>query len=433
MRCFGAICLLGLLAWPSSAFGAEAPQVDAGATAWVLSSSALVLLMALPGLALFYAGLVRRKNALAMIALCMAAALIATLIWQAAGYSLTFSGAGPVLGDLRKALFLGVSLDPAAGVWLGEGAPGAFGAAVPELGFAMFQLTFAAITPAIIAGAVADRMKFSAFAVFVALWSLLVYAPVAHWVWNPGGFLFAWGALDFAGGTVVHVNAGVAGLTAALALGPRQAQEPLTPHNLMLTVIGGSLLWVGWFGFNAGSAIEADGQAALAMLNTQLAGAAAAAAWTGLEWIKLRKPSVLGLVTGAIAGLVAITPAAGLVHPWAAPLIGIAGALAAYAAVAYLKPKYRYDDSLDAFGVHGAAGLAGAILTGLFALDVAGGVAGRWVQLGVQLAAVGITALYSAAVTAALLWLLQRVMGLRVSPDVEREGLDYALHGETLG
>ena len=207
--------------------------MDAGTTAWMLSASALVLLMALPGLALFYTGLVRRKNALAMIALCLAAAVIATLMWQAAGYSLTFSGAGPLLGDLRKALFLGVSLDPAAGVWLGEAAPGAFGAAVPELGFAMFQLTFAAITPAIIAGAIADRMKFSAFAVFVALWSLLVYAPVAHWVWNPGGFLFAWGALDFAGGTVVHVNAGVAGLTAALMLGPRRAQEPLTPHNLM--------------------------------------------------------------------------------------------------------------------------------------------------------------------------------------------------------
>ena len=411
---------------------AEAPQVDGGATAWVLSSSALVLLMTLPGLALFYTGLVRRKNALAMIALCVAAAVIATLAWQAAGYSLAFSGAGPVLGDLRKALFLGVSLDPAAGVWLGEDAPGAFGAAVPELGFAMFQLTFAAITPAIIAGAVADRMKFSAFAVFVALWSLLVYAPVAHWVWNPGGFLFAWGALDFAGGTVVHVNAGVAGLTAALALGPRRALEPLTPHNLILTVIGASLLWVGWFGFNAGSAIEADGQAALAMLNTQLAGAAAAAVWTGLEWIKLKKPSVLGVVTGAIAGLVAITPAAGLVHPWAAPLLGAAGAVAAYAAVAYLKPKYRYDDSLDAFGVHGAAGVAGAILTGLFAFDVAGGVAGHWVQLGVQLAAVGVTAAYSAAMTAALLWLLQRLMGLRVGPDVEREGLDYALHGETL-
>lgn len=406
--------------------------MDAGTTAWMLSASALVLLMALPGLALFYTGLVRRKNALAMIALCLAAAVIATLMWQAAGYSLTFSGAGPLLGDLRKALFLGVSLDPAAGVWLGEAAPGAFGAAVPELGFAMFQLTFAAITPAIIAGAIADRMKFSAFAVFVALWSLLVYAPVAHWVWNPGGFLFAWGALDFAGGTVVHVNAGVAGLTAALMLGPRRAQEPLTPHNLMLTVIGGSLLWVGWLGFNAGSAIEADGQAALAMLNTQLAGAAAAAAWTGLEWVKLHKPSVLGLVTGAIAGLVAITPAAGLVHPWAAPLIGAAGAFAAYAAVAYLKPKFRYDDSLDAFGVHGAAGVAGALLTGLFALDIAGGVAGRWVQLGVQLAAIGITALYSAAMTAAVLWLLQRLMGLRVTEDVEREGLDYALHGETL-
>lgn len=428
------LLLVTAAAWPggAAAQAASPPPVDAGATAWLLTSSALVLMMTLPGLALFYGGLVRRKNVLAMAAQCVAAAAIATVLWQLLGYSLAFGGGALWLGDLSKVLLQGVSLDPAAGVWIGGEAAGGFGLAVPELAFAMFQLTFAAIAPAIVAGAVADRMKFSAWVLFVALWSLLVYAPVAHWVWSPGGVLFAMGALDFAGGAVVHINAGVAGLVAALMLGKRKASEPLTPHNLVLTLIGASLLWVGWFGFNAGSAIEADGQAALAMLNTQLAAAAAALVWMSLEWLLLKKPSLLGLATGAVAGLVAITPAAGLVETGAAMPIGAAGAIAAYLAVAYLKPALKYDDSLDAFGVHGAAGLAGAALTGWFASEAVSGVAGGAGQVLIQLQAAGLTALYSAIATALILLLLRFTIGLRVAPEAEREGLDYSLHGETL-
>lgn len=327
-----------------------------------------------------------------------------------------------------------MSLDAGTGVHLGGEAEAAFGLAVPELGFVMFQMTFAIITAAIIAGAVADRMKFSAFLLFVILWSILVYAPVAHWVWSPEGALFAMGALDFAGGAVVHVNAGVAGLVAAIILGPRSKRpdEPFAPHNLVLTVIGSALLWVGWFGFNAGSAIEADGQAALAMVNTQIAAAAGALAWMGLEWILLKKPSVLGLCTGAVAGLVGITPAAGLVELSAAAPIGAAGAAAAYIAVAFLKPALKYDDSLDAFGVHGAAGLAGAALTGVFTTEAVSGVAGGLGQTIVQLQAVGIVAAYSAVASAVLLLLLRFTIGLRVSKEIEVDGLDYALHGETL-
>jgi len=431
MRRFG---LLGLGAglWPGLAWAQAAPAAESGATAWLLTSGALVLLMTLPGLALFYGGLVRRKNVLAIAGQCLAAAALATVLWQVVGYSLAFGGGGPFIGDFSQALLQGVSLDAAAGVWIGGTAEGAFGLAVPEFAFAMFQLTFAAITPAIIVGSVADRMKFSAFVLFVALWSLLVYAPVAHWVWHPAGFLFAMGALDFAGGTVVHVNAGVAGLVAALFLGKRKSHEPHMPHNLLLTVMGACLLWVGWFGFNAGSAIEADGQAALAMLNTQAAAAGAALTWMLLEWLILKKPSVLGLATGAVAGLVAITPAAGLVAPSASLPIGAAGALAAYLAVAYLKPALKYDDALDAFGVHGAAGLAGAALTGWFASEAVGGVGGSLPQVWIQLQAVGVTALYSAVVTAAILLVLRVTVGLRVSAEAESEGLDYALHGESV-
>ena len=433
MRRFG-WSLLGGLLWPGLAVAQDAspPSVESGATAWLLTSCALVLMMTLPGLVLFYGGLVRRKNVLAIAGQCLAAAAIASVLWHVVGYSLAFSGVGPFVGDLGKALFAGVSLDAASGVWLGGAADGAFGLAVPEFAFAMFQLTFAAITPAIIVGSVADRMKFSAFVLFVALWTVLVYAPVAHWVWHPAGFLFTLGALDFAGGTVVHVNAGVAGLVAALFLGKRKAHEPHTPHNLVLTVMGAALLWVGWFGFNAGSAIEADGQAALAMYNTQVAAAAGALAWMLLEWLLLKKPSVLGLVTGAVAGLVAITPAAGLVEPSASLPIGAAGSLGAYLAVAYLKPALKYDDALDAFGVHGAAGLVGAGLTGWFAAEAVGGYAGSLGQVLIQLQAVGITALYSALATALILLLLRFTIGLRVSQEVEYEGLDYALHGESV-
>lgn len=406
--------------------------MDSGATAWLLTSSALVLLMTLPGIALFYGGLVRRKNVLSIAGQTLVAAALASVLWHLAGYSLAFHGENPFIGDLGQALMAGVSLTPTQGTWLGGSASGAFGLGVPEFAFAMFQLTFAAITPALIIGSVADRMKFSAFVLFVALWSLLVYAPVAHWVWSPAGFLFKLGALDFAGGTVVHVNAGVAGLVAALFLGKRRVAEPHTPHNLVLTVIGASLLWVGWFGFNAGSAIEADGQAAIAMYNTQVAAAAAGLTWMLLEWLLLKKPSVLGLATGAVAGLVAITPAAGLVEPAASLPIGAAGAVAAYGAVAYLKPLLKYDDSLDAFGVHGVAGLVGAALTGWFASKAVGGYAGGLEQVLIQLQAVGMTAAYSAGATALILLVLRLTIGLRVSPEAESEGLDYALHGESV-
>ncbi len=399
---------------------------SAGDTAWMLTATALVLAMTLPGLSLFYAGLVRVKNALSLMAQCFAIAAIVTVVWVVCGYSLAFTpgeAAPALIGGLSRAFLLGVDGHAMSG-------------GIPEALFLTFQLTFAIITPALAIGSVAERMRFSALLWFAALWLLVVYVPIAHWVWG-GGWLQAREALDFAGGTVVHINAGVAGLVAAWRLGPRRGW-PVTampPHSLMLTMAGAGLLWVGWFGFNAGSALAADGSAAMALGVTQAATAAGALAWMVLEWRWHRRPSALGLASGAVAGLVAITPAAGFVGFAGALAIGTAAGLAGVLAVNLLKPRLGIDDSLDAFFIHGVAGVLGALLTGVFAAESLGGVglpAGRGIldQLGVQALAVGATFVYDVLATGVIVILLDRLIGLRVSRDEEIEGLDLAIHGE---
>ena len=408
-----------------------APAIDRGDTAWMLVATALVLMMTIPGLALFYAGMVRKKNMLATAAQSFAVTALVTVLWVIVGYSLSFTPGGGFLGGLSRMLLNGMDV----------GTVSAYGN-IPESVYAMYQLTFAIITPALIAGAFADRMKFSALLWFMGLWLILVYVPVAHWVWGKGGFLqdFMGGTvLDYAGGTVVHVNAGVAGLIAALVLGKRRGygQETMAPHNLMLAVIGASLLWVGWFGFNAGSAVAADGRAGMAMASTQTATAAAALSWMACEWVLRNKPSVLGMISGAVAGLVAITPASGFVGPGAAIVIGlVAGAFCFWGATS-LKHKFRYDDSLDAFGVHGIGGATGALLTGVFAVksigDAPGLLEGNAKQLLIQLAAVLIVVVYDAVLSLIILKAVDWTIGLRVSGEEEMEGLDLSQHGESLG
>jgi len=386
LAALGALCT----AFPALADGAptlvETKVISAGDTAWMMTSTALVLFMTIPGLALFYAGMVRKKNVLATLMQSFAICALITVLWTVVGYSL-------------------------------------------EAVFMIFQMTFAIITPALITGAFAERMKFSTMLVFMALWSLLVYVPVAHWVWAPGGWMFDHGVLDFAGGTVVHINAGIAGLVAALVLGKRVGfgREAMPPHNLVLTLVGASMLWVGWFGFNAGSAVAADGRAAMAMVVTQVATGMAALSWMAAEWIAKGKPSVLGIVSGAVAGLVAITPAAGFVDAKGALAIGLISGAVCYWSATSLKHMLKYDDSLDAFGVHGVGGIIGALLTGIFAVKEIGGVEGN---LMTQAVGVGATVVYCAIVTFILLKLLDMVMGLRVSEEEEREGLDVVLHGE---
>ena len=402
-------------------------SISAGDTAWLLTSTALVLLMTIPGLALFYAGMVRKKNVLATMAHSFAACCVATLVWVAVGYSLAFTPGSAFIGGVERVMLDGLAyLKEAGKVSVHPIAP-----TVPESVFLMFQMAFAIITPALITGAFAERMKFSAMLVFTALWSLLVYAPVAHWVWEPGGWLAARGVLDFAGGTVVHINAGVSGLVAAIMLGQRQGfgREAMPPHNLTYTIIGASLLWVGWFGFNAGSAVAADGRAGMALLVTHLAAAVGALAWMVTEWVTRGKPSVLGLVSGAISGLVAITPASGFVDVTGAFAIGAVAGVACYWGATTLKSILRYDDSLDVFGVHAIGGIVGALLTGVFAVKAIGGVHGA---LDVQLIGVFVTVLYSAVATALILGAIKLVMGLRVAPEEEREGLDISQHGEQI-
>ena len=413
--------LLGLL--PTIAF---ADELSAGDTAWMLTSTALVLFMTIPGLSLFYAGMVRAKNALSVMMQCFAITALVTLIWTVYGYSLAFSDGGSLnafVGGLSNFLFANVSVDSLSGT-------------IPETVFAMFQLTFAIITPALIVGAFAERMKFSAMLWFTAIWVTLVYFPVAHWVWG-GGWLGQDGALDFAGGTVVHINAGVAGLVAALVLGKRKGYPTtaMPPHSLMLTLVGASMLWVGWFGFNAGSELAADGVSGMAMFVTQIATAAAALTWTFAEWARHGRPSALGIASGAVAGLVAITPAAGFVGPGGAIVIGIASGLGCFWGATTLKKKMGYDDSLDCFGVHGIGGIIGALLTGVFVSESLGGaglaegmsMAG---QLWIQLYAVLATIVYCAIVTFVILKVVDAIIGLRVDEDQETEGLDLALHGE---
>ncbi len=413
----------------AAAPAAEAPKLDSGATAWMLTSTALVLLMTIPGLALFYGGMVRKKNVLGTMMQSFAITAMITVLWMVAGYSIAFDTTGMEKGVTNFYSFFG-SLSKAFLAGMGKDS---MTASIPESVFMTFQMTFAIITPALITGAFADRMKFSAMMLFTAVWSLLVYAPIAHMVWSgDGGYMWDMGVLDFAGGTVVHINAGVAGLIAALMLGPRigYGKEPMAPHNLTLTVMGAAMLWVGWFGFNAGSAVAADGRAGMAMAVTQIATGAAALGWMFAEWIGKGKPSVLGIASGAVAGLVAITPASGFVGPMGALIIGLVAGVVCFWSATSLKRMLKYDDSLDAFGVHGIGGIVGALLTGIFAVESIGGTAGSMAQLMIQLKGTAITIAYTAIGTYIILKVLDLTVGLRVSEDEEREGLDIALHGE---
>jgi Amt family ammonium transporter len=434
-------CALGaaLIGSSPEAWAQDTPKIDTGDTAWMLTSTALVLMMTIPGLALFYAGMVRKKNVLSTMMQSFAITCLITVIWMVAGYSLAFGAGGAFIGDLSRFLLGGMGWDKP--FTLGEGLEAAVAFTIPEALFMMFQMTFAIITPALICGAFADRMKFSALLWFMGLWSLLVYAPIAHSVWHPNGFLFSLGVLDFAGGTVVHINAGIAGLVAALVLGKRRGygHDNFAPYNLTLAVIGASLLWVGWFGFNAGSAAGAGGRAAMAMAVTQIATAAAALAWMFAEWITRSKPSVLGIISGAVAGLVAITPASGFVFPGGALIIGIVAGVVSFWASTSLKRALKYDDSLDVFGVHAVAGIVGALLTGVLAVGELSattaspeGISGSLGQLLLQVYGVGFTIVYTGIVSFILLKVIDVVIGLRVSDEAERDGLDLSLHGETV-
>jgi Amt family ammonium transporter len=397
--------------------------LDSGDTAWMLTATALVLFMTIPGLSLFYAGMVRAKNALSVMMQCFTICCVMTVLWVIYVYSLAFSGGSAFVGDLSMAFMAGVGVDSLSGT-------------IPESVFSMFQLTFAIITPALIVGAFAERMKFSAMLWFMAIWVSVVYAPICHWVWG-GGWLGEIGVLDFAGGTVVHINAGIAGLVAAIVLGKRRGypQSAMKPSNLVLTMVGAAMLWVGWFGFNAGSQLAADGVAGMAMAVTQVATAAGALTWMFAEWKTHGKPSALGLVSGAVAGLVAITPASGYVGPMGALAIGFASGLGCYLAVVKVKRVFGYDDSLDAFGVHGIGGIIGAVLTGVFVDSGLGGVGladgvSMASQVGKQLIGIVATIVYCGVVSFIILKVLDKVIGLRVSEQDEQEGLDLVLHDE---
>jgi len=400
-------------------------KINSGDTAWMLSSTALVLLMTIPGLALFYGGMVRKKNVLATVMQSFAITCLVTVLWVIVGYSIAFTKGGLFFGSFDRFFLNGmVFMNEAGKVSVSH-----LGLTIPESVYMTFQMTFAIITPALICGAFADRMKFSAMLWFMGLWSVLIYSPIAHMMWEPSGYWNAKGVLDFAGGTVVHINAGIAGLVCALVLGKRvgYGREVMMPHNLTLTIIGASLLWVGWFGFNAGSAVAADGRAGMAMFVTQFATAVAALAWMFTEWIVKGKPSVLGIASGAVAGLVAITPASGFVGATGALVIGIAAGVLCFLAATTVKRAFGYDDSLDAFGVHCIGGIVGAILTGVFNVkEISKSDADVLVQLG----AVATTLVVSGVGSWILLKIIDVVIGLRVSEEEEREGLDVSLHGE---
>ncbi|MFL4372206.1 ammonium transporter [Acinetobacter baumannii] len=402
-------------------------KLDTGDTSWILISTALVLLMTIPGLALFYGGMVRKKNVLSTMMFSLSAAILVSLLWVIAGYSIAFSGTGAYFGDLSKAMLNGVAFDALSGT-------------IPESLFVIFQMTFAIITVAILSGSIADRMKYSAFMAFIAIWVLVVYAPITHWVWAADGWLFKAGALDFAGGTVVHINSGVAGLVAAYMLGKRigLGRESMAPHNLTLTVIGASLLWVGWFGFNGGSALGAGARASMAILVTQVAAAAAAFSWLVVERMIRGKASVLGGASGAVAGLVVITPAAGFVGVGGALVMGLIGGVFCFWGITALKRLLKADDALDAFGLHAVGGIVGAILTGVFYSDeiikaanvaLAPTFAG---QLWVQVEGVLATMVYSGIATFIILKVIDLIIGLRVNSDDERMGLDLSQHGERI-
>jgi len=420
------LLVLGGLAFaPSIALAQD--ELNSGDTAWMLTATALVLFMTIPGLALFYAGMVRSKNVLSVLMQCFAITALMSILWTFWGYSLAFEdggGANAFIGGLNKMFLSGVTVDSMSGT-------------IPETVFMTFQMTFAVITPALIVGAFAERMKFSTMLVFMGIWLTVVYAPVCHWVWG-GGWLGAWGVLDFAGGTVVHINAGIAGLVAAMMLGKRKGYPTtaMPPNNLGYTVMGASMLWVGWFGFNAGSELAADGVAGMAMAVTQIATAAAALGWMFSEWLSHGKPSVLGIASGAVAGLVAITPASGAVGPMGAVAIGAASGVGCFFAATTLKRAMGYDDSLDVFGIHAVGGVIGALLTGVFAATTLGGagfgdgnesMAAQVIAQGVGVVS---TLVYSGVASFIILKILDAVMGLRVDEDQEVEGLDIALHDE---
>jgi Amt family ammonium transporter len=418
---------------PAAAAPAPAPKIDKGDTAWMLTSTALVLFMTIPGLALFYGGMVRKKNVLGTMMHSLTATALVTVIWVVIGYSLAFGngaseGLAPYIGGFDRVLYKGVDI---AKVWVDAG-----GAAytIPESLFMVFQMTFAIITVAIMAGAFAERMKFSAFLAFAGLWVIFVYSPICHWVWHAKGWLFVAGALDFAGGTVVHINSGIAGLVAAYVIGRRvgYGKEPMAPHNLTMTVVGAGMLWVGWFGFNAGSWLAADGRSAMAMVVTQVAAATAALTWLAVERLVRGRASVLGGASGAVAGLVAITPAAGFVDVSGALMIGIAVGLVCFWGTTGLKRLLKADDSLDAFGLHGIGGIVGALLTAVFVTKAVTGADPKPVmdQLMIQGEGVIATLIYSGVVTFIILKLVDMVIGLRVSEEAEREGLDLSQHGE---
>jgi ammonium transporter, Amt family len=413
---------------------AQAGKIDGADTAWMMVATAIVLMMTIPGLALFYAGMVRKKNVLATMAQSLAATALVSILWIAFGYSLAFTGDGAWLGSADRLLLRGLGMDSIS----------ALAQSIPEALFTLYQMTFAIITVALVAGAVADRMRFSAFMLFSALWLAFVYVPIGHWVWG-GGFLGSAGLLDFAGGTVVHINAGVAGLTAALTLGPRRGygSENLAPFDLSMAVVGMGLLWVGWFGFNGGSALGANSRAVMAIVSTHLAASAGALTWIAVEWWVRGKPSVLGMVSGAVAGLGTITPASGFVLPWHSVVIGIAAGALCFYACTTIKLIYKYDDSLDVFGVHGIGGATGTLLCGVFAtaaLSVSpatpagnpGLLEGHPLQVLTQLFGIVITTAWSGGITLILLKIVGALTPLRASQEEEREGLDISLHGEAL-
>jgi Amt family ammonium transporter len=421
-----ALVTYAIVALPALALADEAAKLDSGDTAWMLTSTALVLFMTIPGLSLFYAGMVRSKNVLSVLMQCFTITALMTVLWTVYGYSLAFTDGGALnafTGGLSKLFLIGVTVDALSGT-------------IPESVFMVFQMTFAIITPALIVGAFAERMKFTAMMLFMAAWLTIVYAPICHWAWG-GGWMGSIGVLDFAGGTVVHINAGVAGLVAAILLGKRKGYPatPMPPHSLPLTVIGAGMLWVGWFGFNAGSELAADGTAGMAMVVTQVATATAALAWMFMEWFRHGKPTALGIVTGAVGGLVAITPASGFVGPIGALVIGAASGVLCFLASTTLKSKMGYDDSLDVFGVHGIGGIVGALLTGVFVSSSFGGAGlseGMTMvgQVGIQVLGVTGTIVYCGIVSYAILKVVDAVVGLRVDEEEETLGLDLSLHDE---
>jgi len=423
---------MGALGLMTGSALADAPKIDTGDTAWMLTSTALVLMMTIPGLALFYGGMVRKKNVLATCAQSFGATCLITVLWMIIGYSLAFTD-----GGTHQSWFGGLSYFMLAP--MGLNATSSLAPTIPESVYMCFQMTFAIITPALIAGALADRMKFSAFMAFMGAWLILVYCPIAHWVWG-GGWLGAMGALDYAGGTVVHLNAGTAALITCLVLGKRKGLgiENMAPHNLVLSVIGASLLWVGWFGFNAGSAVTANVNAGMAAAATQIATAAASLGWMFAEWLIGKKPSVLGMISGAVAGLVAITPASGFVDAQGALIIGILAGVVCYFSAVWVKRWIGYDDALDAWGVHGVGGALGAFLTGALAKNAINSAGKGWIfdgnghQMLIQFYDVAGTFVYCAIGTFIILKLIDMVIGLRVSTEVEVEGLDINLHGETV-